>query len=247
MDIAVINDKIVKAQQKLEKLHKKKERIQVALSGGKNPYCYDESNMRECLYDIKACEQNIEKLKAKLELETKRLSIRIPVIEEFLRQWGLKAYQFHLEELNRLKKYNAEYNMKKEQVEKHLINSGEVPNYHNVEKIMKDNGMSYSDYSKMKREMFSSIVLKLENDYDWQVTLNKIIEKEIENKRNLLIERVMEVTGKVTDATHLFIADNGEINGIVTGEKGSAKVNTIYAGGYNIQCLHFRVLVSKVG
>ena len=247
MDLNAIQEKIVKAQEKLDKLNIKKSKIQVALDGGKNPYYYDERSMRNCLYDIKACEKNIEKLKEKLELETKRLSIRIPVIEEFLRQWGVKAYQFHLDELNRLNQYNTDYTMKKKQIEQHLINNGISPNYHNVEKIMKDNGMSYSEYSKIKRDKFSSVALKLENDYDWQVTLNKIIEKEIENKRNLLIERVIEVTGKVTDATQLFIADNGEINGIITGEKGSAKVNTIYAGGYNIQCLHFRVLVGKVG
>ena len=39
---------------------------------------------------------------------------------------------------------------------------------------------------------------------------------------------------------------NGEINGIAEGEKGRAKVETIGAGGYNIQCYHFRVLVNKI-
>lgn len=33
---------------------------------------------------------------------------------------------------------------------------------------------------------------------------------------------------------------------MIQGENGKCKIETIYAGGYNIQCLHYRVLVHKV-
>ncbi|MNM78954.1 hypothetical protein D3C81_908740 [compost metagenome] len=62
----------------------------------------------------------------------------------------------------------------------------------------------------------------------------------------MMVYRVTEETGKLTDASGLHIGSNGEINGLVVGEKGSAVIETILAGGYNIQCLHFRVLVKPV-
>ena len=42
----------------------------------------------------------------------------------------------------------------------------------------------------------------------------------------------------------IFISKhNGEINGWVEGDKSNVSVETITAGGWNIQCRHFRVLV----
>jgi len=43
----------------------------------------------------------------------------------------------------------------------------------------------------------------------------------------------------------LRIGMNGEINGIVRGEKGAVTVETIGVGGWNIQKFHFRVLVKE--
>jgi hypothetical protein len=44
----------------------------------------------------------------------------------------------------------------------------------------------------------------------------------------------------------LRIDSIGEINGIIQGTISNAKVRTITAGGYNIQCFHYRVLVNKI-
>lgn len=81
------------------------------------------------------------------------------------------------------------------------------------------------------------------------VTLNQIREavaKERIRKENNFIARVEKVVGCITDATDLKVADNLELNGIVIGQEGKARVSTITAGGYNIQCFHFRVLVKKI-
>lgn len=61
-------------------------------------------------------------------------------------------------------------------------------------------------------------------------------------KVNLVI-RAWEKVGKITDVTYSRIGLDGSFNGTVTGEKGTARIETILAGGYNIQRLHYRVLV----
>ena len=53
--------------------------------------------------------------------------------------------------------------------------------------------------------------------------------------------------GKIVDMVNISFGANGSLNGIVIGETGKkAKVETIIAGGYNVQCLHCRVLVHSL-
>ncbi len=89
-------------------------------------------------------------------------------------------------------------------------------------------------------------------DKDW---LEKEIEQEKNNKLIDLMNRVTKITGTITDAKGLYL-ENGDINGIIVGERGKAKVQTIGAGGYNEhvildsgrrgQCFHFRVLINEI-
>lgn len=63
-----------------------------------------------------------------------------------------------------------------------------------------------------------------------------------------LFNRVSKKCGVITSAKNLFINDGNwlegsAINGTVIGDKGTATVTSILAGGYNIQRLHVRVLV----
>lgn len=64
-----------------------------------------------------------------------------------------------------------------------------------------------------------------------------------------LFNRVREITGKVTDWTGIR-AEQGNVfpvlTGVVIGVQGRAKVETILAGGYNIQRLHIRTLVHEI-
>ena len=60
-----------------------------------------------------------------------------------------------------------------------------------------------------------------------------------------LYNRVNAITGEVTDYTNVYL--NGPaLNGIITGKAGKAKIETIIAGGYNIQREHYRVLVHSI-
>lgn len=76
--------------------------------------------------------------------------------------------------------------------------------------------------------------------------LDKIIKDDIEIKKEMFVNRVSATVGIIKDMKDFSIGYNGEINGIAIGDKAKAKVTTIIAGGYNIQCSHFRVLVHKI-
>ena len=65
-----------------------------------------------------------------------------------------------------------------------------------------------------------------------------------------LVNRVKGITGEITDWGHLYLnPDNNGwsiLNGRVEGKEGVAYVESIGAGGYNIQRYHIRVLVKAI-
>ena len=75
----------------------------------------------------------------------------------------------------------------------------------------------------------------------------EFIQKRIEadRKYDFIIERTNAIVGKITDAAGLTIGAKDDLNGFIIGDKGTAKVTTIGAGGYNIQCYHFRTLIRE--
>ena len=80
----------------------------------------------------------------------------------------------------------------------------------------------------------------------FEAKLEKMLSDEVRAKRLDLYYRCTAAVGVITDTTGLYVGNNGSLNGFVRGENGSAFVETIMAGGFNIQCLHYRVLVKMV-
>ena len=76
--------------------------------------------------------------------------------------------------------------------------------------------------------------------------LEKEMEQEKREKLLDLVQRMMKVVGRITDAGHLSIGPKGDINGYIQGTEGKASVETIGAGGYNVQCYHFRTLIHEI-
>ena len=79
---------------------------------------------------------------------------------------------------------------------------------------------------------------------------DELLAKDLQNEANAkyddIIRRTNAICGKITDARGLWVGMKGDLDGIIIGERGTAKVQTIGAGGYNIQCYHFRTLIHEV-
>lgn len=88
----------------------------------------------------------------------------------------------------------------------------------------------------------------------WSMSDEDIHKDNVKNGKRIILDllnRVTKITGPVTSYAGLHLTQgNGGwsvLNGFVVGEDGKASVETILAGGYNIQKLHCRTLVHKIG
>ena len=103
------------------------------------------------------------------------------------------------------------------------------------------------DYKEFSRKYtHADVVFKGKSD-------EQIHDDNIQSADNLIIDliyRVRKITGEITDWSDIraTVGTDGftVLNGTVIGKEGIACVESITAGGYNIQRLHIRVLVHSV-
>ena len=122
----------------------------------------------------------------------------------------------------------------------------------------------WDEYDKTRRERMKADHRELEyrefckkyRGQDTSIMYKKDDEIHAENVRDAesiilnLVNRVKEITGEITSWNGLHItAGNGGwsvLNGYVEGKEGRCRVESIGAGGYNIQRYHIRVLVKPI-
>ena len=75
--------------------------------------------------------------------------------------------------------------------------------------------------------------------------LEKFLDQEARARYEDLVHRITEKAGQILSADGLYIARDGNINGIVIGSKNKVKVETISAEG-PVQRFHYRVLVHVI-
>lgn len=117
-----------------------------------------------------------------------------------------------------------------------------------IKKIYNDDSIAYRERIEKLTKMFGR------GWYEFKYLTNNQIEEQNEKDADKLIlnmiNRVVEITGKITDTKYLSTHSDNQgytiINGKIIGEKGTAIIESIGAGGYNIQRYHIRVLVKEV-
>lgn len=167
------------------------------------------------------------------------------VIDTFLASWKQSAKQHYVSTTNQylelsktrwdlMKKYNLETTRPNQEFPQDYVDAK------NALKAFKD-VRAKSEFALIERCVYANHVCNPTETLD--SFLEKLLDKEVENKKASLIKRIEAKAGAMVDADKLYIGADGSINGYVLGKIKEVKVETIYAGGFNIQCLHYRVLV----
>lgn len=267
--IEYIQKRIDGKEKEISKLEKKLERILKAEASGwqDNPYYYGERDKKYTTRDLEEAKKSLEKYRADLAIANEKASSRnVPAILEFLERWKARCTEFYLEGL-------TAYFAEKERVYQMYRQIDELdwgtPEYKEAKQAYEEayktfrqkcNGY-YEYFEEVRRgRTYRGEVKVRDGEYEAykpyisfrkldeaMAKVQKDLEEEANRKYDFIIERTNEITGKITDASGLKVGAKDDLNGYIKGEKGIAKVQTIGAGGYNIQCFHFRTLIHKAG
>lgn len=252
-----IQKRIEGKHREIAKLTAKLERISKAEATGwqVNPYGYYEHDKRYTLKDLEEAQKALANYQAQLAQEDeKSLSRNVPAITEFLNNWKAHVTKFYTSLF-------AEYPAAYEQYQADLKPYHEVT-YYQEQKMRREDPEGYKEWKASKdliistfQGRFNCLQPYLERGYNrasqkhfWKLDTAKLerdLQAEWERKYDFIIERTNEIVGQITDASGLTVGAKGDLNGLIKGTKGTAKVQTIGAGGYNIQCFHFRTLINR--
>ena len=268
--IEFIQKRIAGKEKELEKLNKKLARIRKVEAQNwedPNPYYYSEHDLKYCLRDIEEAQKALEGYKAQLAAETEKANSRnVQVIIDFLEMWKHRVHEFYkvglveyYEEKEAVRsafkyaeslgwthpEYKAAYSKATEMQKEFRINCHGEYEYRTV---INRRGREQKEEVKVADGKYEYL-----NSYTGESTLenalarlNKDLEQEANRKYDFIIERTNKIVGTITDASNLKVGAKDDLNGYIIGTKGTAKVQTIGAGGYNIQCYHFRTLINPM-
>lgn len=214
--------------------------------------------------DIRNNERKLAELEAKLakyleqkeQAEAKNDVPIVPSVEEFLANWREQAHGYYWDKARELHDWLNWYSgYYKEQLQEMRDKYGYIQATSSAPEMKAEREqrkVNYQYKDKYVRDSFPSIAIRMEDflrhgdEKGAEEFLNKTLDQEVINKRVDLFIRCEDAIGAIVDASGLQLGGNGSINGYVIGERGKAWVETILAGGYNIQCLHYRVLIKRV-
>lgn len=252
----------------IEKLQRKLERIRKAEASGweDNPYSYDAYDLKWTIKDLEVAKAALEGYEFKLAEEIEKADSRnVAVILQFLETWkrkcreyyeeGIRRYFVDREELRKLTIQYADASFGTEEYkqarEALVAAEDELRRKTNgyYERVSYENKFGRTCYTSRKvregeYERYKPYVQCINPETALE-RLEKDIAEESNRKYDFIINRTNRIVGQITDASNLSISDNGELNGIVIGTIGKAHVKTVGAGGYNIQCFHFRTYIKE--
>lgn len=241
--IEFITKRIEGKEKEIKKLESKLARIKKAQATDweVNPYCYDERELKWTTRDLEAARVALDEYRTQLAAETEKANSRnVPAILEFLADWKVKVINYYE------RTFPAYLNAKKERYAQNHEYCQKVNrmirDYAQREELRK----TEREQDKQFRQMWSNFIRYDECGRFQKERLQKDLDRDAELKYDDIIERTNAICGTITDAAGLRVGLKGDLDGYVKGERGIAKVQTIGAGGYNIQCFHFRTLVHEM-
>ena len=180
-------------------------------------------SIRESEKKHRELQLTLENWENKLIAEQQKLGIvesAPKIILDFMEGWKQRAYEYQLELLKRYTTMIDSKDYKEADYKKQC----------EMKQCFTELTISLYDKPKAQREKWLSEVLEREKNI-------KILD---------LLIRVNGIVGTIVDASNLSIGYKGDIVGTIVGDKGKCRIETIGAGGYNIQCYHFRTLINKI-
>lgn len=250
--IEYITKRIEGKQKEITKLEGKLARIEKAKASNweNNPYYYGEDDLRWTLKDLTTAREALAKYEAQLTAENEKAASRnVTAILEFLENWKAKVMEYYTERFARYLVALEEYYQKSREHCDWFNHGGwRQENAKQIEeehrKYCKAFNRKWGEMERYELRVFNPETQQYDRVFN-RDRLQKELDQEANAKYDDIIERTNYICGKITDARGLWVGAKGDLDGIVIGERGKAKVQTIGAGGYNIQCFHFRTLVHE--
>lgn len=275
LKLKVINAQ-AKVEKKATIVKKHRDRLVKMVTTGADEYDIEwkRQEIKEAEKKLEEARQVFANWKSKLDKkisENEYLEANAPaVLKDFLESWKRRAISYHREKRIRFIEYRQD--LKKQEREARLdalrtlpsleryreLYQGREPSDNElanlwprreVDAFLHERGLDYRQIEKKLNDFGDPItfrLLEIRDEKERETWLEKAMEEEKKAKLLDLIQRIMGTVGTITDAAALEIGDDGDINGYISGTEGRAKVKTIGAGGYNIQCFHFRTLIHEI-
>ena len=241
--IEFIAKRIEGKQKEISKLEKKLARIIKAQESNweNNPYYYTENDLKWATKDLEAAKEALTKYQDDLIAEKEKDNSRnVEAIIKFLNDWAERVYNWYHMQFNEYLMAKEEYLRKDhEYCEWHNNGGWKDPN---KDEIIKEHRKYCKTYTAKWHFMFPYEKGRRMFDGD---KLIKELEQDKKAKYDDIVNRANKICGTIKDATGLSVGEKGELNGLVIGDRGRAYIETIGAGGYNIQCFHFRTLIHE--
>lgn len=199
---------------------------------------------------IEEAKESLQKYQNMLQEETEKANSRnIKIIMEFLERWKAMNIEFFLEQKVKYEKALAKHNEKIKEMYSQMEALGYGASWNKKDANYEKYQELYKERDEMQKRFRYAWLHVTQFDHgskDWETTMREDLELEKNRKYDDLIARTNKIVGQITDANRLKINEKENLDGFITGTKGTAKVETIGAGGYNIQCFHFRTLIHEV-
>ena len=248
--IETLEKRIAGKQAEIEKLEKKLKRILEAQASNwtKNPYWYTERDITSTNKEIAKAQEGLKNYQDQLELEkAKAASRNCPAILEFLDRWKKDSLEWYRSMVDVYIADRAEYREKYKEIneQEDILMRSSVPFAEKVPERKK----LWDEQHKLReahQRKWAFLTPYIDRDQLNETKVQRDLDREAEAKYDYIIDTTTRLVGEIVDATHLRVGNKGDLNGYIEGQDGKVKVETVGAGGYNIQRFHYRTLIHKM-